>query len=303
MEAEQVRTLLAAAGFHVASGCAAVEAREDRWAAWLPGERMAWFPMNADGLQRLATERRVLRLLRARCSFQVPRVLFVAAAGWEVRALGPGVCDPWELFQQAQDDRALARRIGRSLGGILAEQHLRVRPEDAAGWLPEKLRWPKPREWTWARLPHVVQDAGLRRGIDRVLRRCHEADDARPGGKVLVHGDLGLHNVAVNPQMAEVQGVFDYDGAAWADRHHDFRHLVFDTKGDDMLEAALEVYEPAVGLQLDRVRIRLLNAACAIGLLAFRCGTPPEARSCGRILAENLGWVRCALQGAGEACS
>jgi hypothetical protein len=32
-----------------------------------------------------------------------------------------------------------------------------------------------------------------------------------------------------------------------------------------MLDAALEVYEPAVGRRLDRDRIRLYNAACAIG--------------------------------------
>ncbi len=142
MDAKQVRSDLAAAGFHLASQGAQIEAREDCWAVSLSGERMAWFPMNAVGLQRLATERRVLRLLQARCSFQVPRVLFVAEAGWEVRALVPGVCDPWELFQQAQNDRSLARRIGRSLGGILAEQHARVRPEDAAGWLPDHLAWP-----------------------------------------------------------------------------------------------------------------------------------------------------------------
>ena len=303
MDAEQTRPLLATAGFHLAPQDAQLEEREDRWAALLPGQRMAWVPMNADGLQQLATERRVLRLLQACCSFHVPRVLFVAEAGWDSRALVPGVCNPWRLFQQARNDRALARRIGRSLGGILAEQHVRVRPEDVAGWLPRHLRWPMPREWVEDRVPHVVQDAGWQRSIGRALRRCHEADGAELGSGVLVHGDLGLHNIAVDPETAEVQGVFGYDGAAWADRHHDFRYLIFDTRGDDMLEAALEVYEPALGVRLDRARIRRLNAACAISFLAFRCGTPPEARSCGRTLAEDLDWVRHALQGMGEACS
>ena len=94
MDAEQTRTLLATAGFHPAPQDAQLEERENRWAALLPGQRMAWFPMNADGLQRLATERRVLRLLQACCSFHVPRVLFVAEAGWDSRALVPGVCNP-----------------------------------------------------------------------------------------------------------------------------------------------------------------------------------------------------------------
>jgi hypothetical protein len=68
-----------------------------------------------------------------------------------------------------------------------------------------------------------------------------------------------------------------------------------------MLDGALEVYEPATGRHLDRDLIRLGNAACAIGFLAFRCGTPPEARSCGRTLAEDLDWLGWALRGLGEA--
>ena len=87
MDAEQTRTLLAMAGFHLAPQAAQLEEREDRWAALLRGQWMAWFPMNADGLQRLATERRALRLLQACCSFHVPRVLFVAEAGWEIRTV------------------------------------------------------------------------------------------------------------------------------------------------------------------------------------------------------------------------
>ena len=62
-----------------------------------------------------------------------------------------------------------------------------------------------------------------------------------------------------------------------------------------MLDAALEVYEPAVGRRLDRDRIRLYNAACAIGYLAFRSGVAPDRKSCRRTLAEDLRWVRAAL--------
>ena len=92
-----------------------------------------------------------------------------------------------------------------------------------------------------------------------------------------------------------VNGIFDYDGAAWADRHHDFRYLLFDVSREDMLDAALAVYEPATGRKLDRGRIRLYHAACAISYLAFRSGTRPEQKSCGRTLAEDLRWVRIAL--------
>jgi len=63
----------------------------------------------------------------------------------------------------------------------------------------------------------------------------------------------------------------------------------------DGRDAALEVYEPAVGRRLDRDRIRLYNAACAIGYLAFRSGVPPDQKSCGRTLAEDLRWVRTSV--------
>jgi hypothetical protein len=52
---------------------------------WLPGERIAWFPAPELGNQRLAIERRVLRLLEERCSYQAPRILFVSDSGFDVR--------------------------------------------------------------------------------------------------------------------------------------------------------------------------------------------------------------------------
>jgi hypothetical protein len=93
--------------------------------------------------------------------------------------------------------------------------------------------------------------------------------------------------------------VSPYENAAWADRHHDFRYLLFDAGGDDMLDAALAVYEPAVGCTLSRDRIRVYNAAAATSFLAFRDGVPADQRWCGRTLPEDLAWVRYAL----ERCS
>ena len=303
MDAETAAALLGRVGFPVDPGAARVEPREDRWAVRLPGDRMAWFPMNPKGARRLAFERRVLDLLAARCSFRAPRVLHAdEAAGWQLRELVPGVCDPWALYLRVKADRVLARRIGRALGGILAEQHACAGPEDLSGWLPDRPSWPEPGERLWATLPRVVSDPGLLRAIGRVIRRYEDAvAGTAPGDRVLVHGDLGLHNIALAPGTDEVAGVFDYEGAAWADRHQDFRYLVFAHDDEAMLDGALEVYEPATGQHLDRDRILLGNAACAIGFLAYRCGTPPEARSCGRTLAEDLDWLGRALRGLGEA--
>jgi len=63
MDATTACALLAEAGILVAPEAVRVEPREDRWAVSLPACRMAWFPMNLAGAQRLATERRVLDLL------------------------------------------------------------------------------------------------------------------------------------------------------------------------------------------------------------------------------------------------
>ena len=62
-----------------------------------------------------------------------------------------------------------------------------------------------------------------------------------------------------------------------------------------MLEAALAVDEPATGQTIDRGRVRLYNAACAISYLALRLGTAADERACGRTLADDVRWVRAAL--------
>lgn len=64
--------------------------------------------------------------------------------------------------------------------------------------------------------------------------------------------------------------------------------IYFEAEREDMLDSALEVYEPATGLQISRDRVRLYNAACAISYLAFRIGTAPDQKSCGRTLSEDL---------------
>jgi hypothetical protein len=265
------------AGISYLAEALAIDAREERWAVSLPDGRVAWFPASAPGARRLAIERRVLGLLAARCSFRAPEVLFVSNSGFDIRRMVPGQCDPWRLYRRCVGDAGLARQIGRSIGLILTEQHTRIAKADVTEWLPRRVPWPETGAWVRERLPRVVDDRGLIRALDEVIDR-YEAVPVAAADRVLVHGDLGLHNLALDPATNAVNGVFDYDGAAWADRHHDFRYLLFDVGREDMLGSALDVYEPAVGRRLDRGRIRLYNVACAIGYLAFRVGVPPGAK-------------------------
>ena len=91
----------------------------------------------------------------------------------------------------------------------------------------------------------IFEDRELLRHAEKVLQ-VYEGLNVDPSDCVLVHSDVGLHNVAVDDATDAVNGIFDYDSAAWADRHHDFRYLVFDFGEDNLLEAALSVYEPIV---------------------------------------------------------
>jgi aminoglycoside phosphotransferase (APT) family kinase protein len=272
-----------------------VQKREDRWVVLLPQERLAWFAASAAGLRRLTIERRVLRLLEARCSFVAPRLLFEAPdGGFDVRSRVVGECDPHRTYERLVRDSRLARRMGEEIGHILVEQHTRIMASDVTGWVPHRVPWPEAGDWIRERLPRVVSDPGLLAEIAAAIEdyealRIDEADH------VLVHGDVGLHNLALNPETLAVRGIFDYDGVAWADQHHDFRYLLFDVDRAEMLEGALAVYEPVIGRRLSRFRVALYNAMCASTYLAYRDGVPPEVRWCSRTLVEDLRWTRHAI--------
>jgi len=295
LSAQAAREALRAAGLALDTADLCIDRRDDRWAVSLPGDRIAWFPADTKGHKALSVERRVLRLLAERCTFGTPRILFESPAGFDVRAIVPGRTDPWGLYGEARNDAALARRLGQAIGRILAEQHTRVTRADVAGWLPEQVDWPEPGDWIRERIIDVTDDRSLIAAIDRTLK-VYEQIEVDPADRVLVHGDLGLHNVVVDPPTGDLRGVFDYGGAAWADRHHDFRYLVFCWSDEHVFDAAHEAYRPGVARPLSMTRIWLYNAVCAFSFLAYRRGVPAETKWCGRTLAEDLGWTRCALE-------
>jgi aminoglycoside phosphotransferase (APT) family kinase protein len=290
-----VSEALAAVGFHCQTSLLKLERHDEKWLVRLPDQRLAWFAASARGLEQLDIERRVLRLLEARCSFAAPRLLFESRDGeFDIRTMVPGSADPLTSYQLVRDSTQHAIRIGAAIGAILAEQHSKIGVADVSPWLPRLPSWPEPREWIRERLPRVVDDAGLLARAEAVLD-AYEQVSVDEADLVLVHADVGFHNLAIDPDARTVNGIFDYEGAAWADRHHDFRYLVFASDRHDLFEAASSAYEAIVGRSIHRDRVFLYNAACAITFLAFRVGIKAEERWCGRTLAEDLQWSKHAV--------
>jgi Ser/Thr protein kinase RdoA (MazF antagonist) len=290
--------MLARAGLQHRPAELTAEERDGRWLVRLPAGRLAWFAASETGLAQLRIERRVLRLLEARCSFAAPRVLYESADGeLDVRSMVPGMSDAFSVYAEVRHRPELAATMGRTIGMMLAEQHTLIGASDVAQWLPSRPAWPERREWIRERLPTVVDHGELIARAEAAVE-AYESVVVADADRALVHTDVGFHNLGIDPRTFAVQGIFDYEGAAWADRHHDFRYLVLDFDGYEMLDAASEAYEAATGYAIQRGRVLLYNAACAVTFLAFRAGISPDARWCGRTLAEDVRWSQHAVTNA-----
>lgn len=275
-----------------------VERRGDRIMAMLPGDRIAWFATTAEAAARLRIEDNVLALVGARCTFRVPTVLTTGPDGWTLRTTVPGVVDPSGFAARLKAEPALVPSVARTLALALAEQHTRIGEADTAGWLPLVPPWPPPLAELEARLRLVVDDFNLSRRIARLLAAGHDLG-TRQEDRALVHADFGLHNIVVDPATGAVNGVFDYGSAAWADRHLDFRYLVFAAVPDALLDAATTAYSEVTGVVIDHHRVLVCNALAAIGHLADRVGHGEDELIGGRTLAGDLRWTEWALKRAG----
>lgn len=290
-----VTKALASVGLAVDPAEIALLARDNRFAARLPGHRIAWFPTDPHGRRRLAREARALALIERHCSFRAPHLIHRSAAGWQLRAEVPGTADPFAVYHRVRDDRRFAAVLGGHLGRLLADQHLGIPLSELGDWLLAHPNWPPPPAQVAADLPRVTSDSEL---IARGLSLLDRAAALAVTDRVLAHTDFGFHNMVVTPD-ATVVGVFDYDEASLTDRHYDFRYLLLDTEDEVLLTAAAEAYEAAGGQPIDTGRVRLLNAAAAVAFLALRGDAGPEEKPAGRTLAEDLHWVRMALERAG----
>lgn len=271
--------------------------RDNRFAARLPDHRIAWFPTDPLGQQRLAREARALGLIERHCRFLAPRMIHRSSAGWQVRHEVPGTADPFAIYHRVRGDQRFAAQLGGSFGRLLADQHLSIPQLELGDWLLARPGWPPPAAELAAGLSQVTDDQDLIDLALALLARCEVAEQ-HITHRVLAHTDFGFHNMVVTAE-AEVVGVFDYDEATFTDRHYDFRYLLLDDQDDTLLVTAIAAYEAAGGSPIDMQRIRELNAASAIGFLASRDTAGPDETPAGRTLAEDLRWTRLALERAG----
>ncbi|MBD3648054.1 MAG: aminoglycoside phosphotransferase family protein, partial [Pseudomonadales bacterium] len=242
-----VARLLANAGFDVSPTEVDFERRGERWRATVPGEHVVWIAASVEGRRLLSKERQVLKLIRQSCEFRVPEILYEdPSADFDVRTMVPGIVHP-EILIERQKDTTFLRNTGTEIGSMLAQQHTRIEFSAAGVWLPPAPGWPRSSQWIVDRLPEVTGDRELIGEAVELLRR-YEDVRVEDADRVLIHGDVGAHNLAIDAASGHVHGIFDYGDAAWADRHHDFRYLTNET----LLRAALAAYEPVTGRRIDR---------------------------------------------------
>ncbi|ABW31682.1 hypothetical protein AM1_A0175 (plasmid) [Acaryochloris marina MBIC11017] len=293
MTPQKAASILRDAGFEVDPLSLRLERREELWVMPLSGDRIAWFSTTSESARLLAFERRVQELVSRHTSLCVPVSTFMNDVV-EVRNAVPGLVDHGVLFKTFLADSSLAQRFGHELGHALADLHGSIPASQHGDWLPKQLEWPLPHHEVIEKIDVVIDDPGLVAQIDHVLT-MHETIVVDPSDLVLLHGDLGFHNVAVEYENLAFRGLFDFKDAARADRHLDFRYLIFTPGRFDMLDACCAEYSRLTGRTLDQQRIKLYNAIWAISHLAHRAGTAPDELSCGRTLERDLWWTRSAI--------
>jgi hypothetical protein len=119
-------------------------------------------------------------------------------------------------------------------------------------------------------------DIRIGRDHGRVVLPCVRAAGDE-SDLVLVHGDLGTHNLAFDPVTRRVTGLYDFEGFALRDRHHDSKYLP--SYGPAVMARVLDEYRRRTGVTLRVERIRLWHLATADVVLSMARGRSRRARS------------------------
>jgi aminoglycoside phosphotransferase (APT) family kinase protein len=280
--------LQAIAGLEVSPGEVRLERRDWRWVASLPDHALAFIPDSIPAAERLAREGKLLQLLASRVSFGLPRIRY-AGPNLQVRIMIPGAQVGGEGRERAFADLPQGMRLAEDLGRALGELHGALsRMEAAEIGLTDAHPLPDG-DALCARLEGKLSDplfAAVFRGLLEVYRDTEPADtDIVP-----THGDLWGGNMAIDPATGALNGLFDFDDAALADRHIDF--MFFHSFGDRFVRRALRSYTNQTGHDPSWRHTAIYHAVAAFAALADMDGPGDD-----NLLKRRLDWVSAVCHG------
>jgi aminoglycoside phosphotransferase len=255
------------AGLAIPPDLITLERRKWRWIAYLPGELIAWIPVDLAGAERLGREGQLLRFLEGRVSFGLPSVRYVdpdlrlqvrrKIPGFQVGGEGAGAREFGALPQGLR----LAGDLGRALG----ELHLAVPPAQAQELGYGSRRFLPDADELHGRLASKISDQPIAMMFDRLLD-IYKRFEPPSRNLVLIHGDVWGGNFAVNPVSGALNGLFDFDDACVADRHLDFMYA--HSFGEKFRKASFAAYASTTGIELSGQRTAMYYALSAFAALS-----------------------------------
>ena len=238
-----IQRALAEAGYAADGAPLRPEFRRWRWVAALPGHRIAFYaddprPRSEWGRSGRSSSSSAVGSTTSRCPRSSASPPTVASR-----------CDAWS---RARRCRAATAETVRSV----RPRWVNGSPTSWAAPSPsytEASRPPRPKRWACRRgsrsvppptscaerLPGRLPDPALEPVLDAAMD-AYAALDEEDVGHVLTHGDVGLHNYAVDPGAGRLVGIFDFEGAALGDQHIDLYGL--HSYEDTFLGRALDAY-------------------------------------------------------------
>lgn len=258
--------------------------------------KVAWSPDTAENLRR---QRTTLEALKS-CGLSTPAPEVTASSDTPVAFLYPlvagerltrascsallpseraGLVADWAcMVSELQSPAVLA---GLQAKGVVFSGPLDIEPHERVDYI-RRILLPR------ADLPWL---AGLLDEVEQTLQG--------PAARVLLHGDLGGHNVMVRGHPPRISGMIDVEQFCAGDPCFDLRHLLSQADSPAFCVEVLSALEARTGISLDRERILAWNVCLDLGDVAWRLetGAPIEGRAEPRILGlwERLPRDRAAL--------
>ncbi len=182
-------------------------------------------------------------------------------------------------------DRAEVEEIGAELASFLANMHrpeTLTRARNAIGWFPTPPQ-PATTDELRTRFGAWIRPEQRR----QLLSLCDWADEvlARPGGAVLVHGDLHGHNQLWHRDRPQLRVVVDFETCSVADPEYDLRCLPAEGPDLVLLTATASHYRAQSGTDVALDRVMAWHIRASLGDALWRSeagvhlpggGTPPE---------------------------